>query len=115
MDFEFEKNWKTLIVRLESQFGEALELEGILFLIGIQELGQGSRRFKKDEKLNLMHLAICTILEPFGYYAFSHYDDDKWPHYEVVKKLPFLKDQEQRQLMRQAILAYFERIALIPR
>lgn len=107
MDFEFEQNWKKLISKLEDQFGEDLEIEGILFLIGVQELGQGTRKFKKDEKLNLMHIAICKILEPYGYYAFSHLDQDQWPHYDVLKSLPHLSDREQKELMRRAIVDYF--------
>lgn len=113
MDFEFEKRWKLLVEQLESQFGEEIDVEAILFLIGVQELGQGKRRFKKDEKLELMHIAICRVLEPFGYYAFSHFDKDQWPHYETVKKLPYLKDEEQKHLMRRAILEYFETEDLI--
>ncbi len=114
MDFEFESRWKKLIERLEAQFGEALEVEGILFLIGVQELGQGRLRFPKDEKLNLMHIAICAVLEPFGFYAFSHFDEERWPHYEMVKSLPHLTDSEQKLLMRKAIVTYFESATLIP-
>ncbi|MFN2423057.1 MAG: hypothetical protein ABR572_04720, partial [Cryomorphaceae bacterium] len=75
---------------------------------GVQELGQGTRRFKKDEKLDLMHIAICRVLEPFGYYTFSHLDKDGWPHYNAIKKLPFLNDKEQKEFMRRAVVDYFE-------
>lgn len=108
MDFEFETRWKTVLGKLESQFGSHLEVEGILFLIGVQELGQGSRKFKKDEKLNLMHIALCTIFKPYGYYEFSHYDEEGWPHFEVLKKLPYLNDRDQKQFLKQAIVEYFE-------
>ncbi len=103
-----------LIEQLESQFGEEIDVEAILFLIGVQELGQGKKRFKKDQKLELMHIAICRVLEPFGYYAFSHFDKDQWPHYNAVKKLPYLDDKEQKEFMRKAILEYFEAEDLIP-
>lgn len=109
MDFEFEIRWKSTLSKLEAQFGSHLEIEGILFLIGVQELGQGARKFKKDEKLDLMHIAICAVLAPYGYYEFSHYDKDGWPHYDMLKKLPFLNDRDQKQLLRQAIVGYFER------
>ncbi|NEN25274.1 hypothetical protein G3O08_17390 [Cryomorpha ignava] len=113
MDFEFEIRWKETIAQLEKIFGGALELEGILFLIGVQALGQGTRKFKKDEKLDLIHIAICTILTPYGYYEFSHYDTDKWPHFENVKKLPFLNDNDQKLFMRRAIVDYFEKENII--
>lgn len=108
MDYDFEMRWKKVITRLESTFGEEIDLEAILLLIGVQELGQGTRRFKKDEKLDLMHIAICRVLEPFGYYAFSHLDEEGWPHYNTVKKLPYLEDKEQKELMRRAVVDYFE-------
>ncbi len=108
MDFEFETKWKSLTEKLSENFGEVPDLETILFLIGVQELGQGKRRFKKDEKLDLMHIGICSVLTPYGYYEFSHFDDDRWPHFKNIKKLPFLSDQEQKELMRRAVVDYFE-------
>lgn len=113
MDFEFETRWKKVLARLEDQFGSDLELEGILFLIGVQELGQGTRKFKKDEKLDLMHIALCAVFSHYGYYEFSHYDDDGWPHYNTLKKLPYLNDNDQKQLLKQVITEYFERESLI--
>jgi hypothetical protein len=110
MDYEFEKRWADILLKVEEQFGAEIDVEALLFLIGVQELGQGQRRFKKDEKLNLMHIGICTVLSPFGYYEFSHFDDDRWPHFEVKKKLPYLTDREQKELMKRAILEYFEEV-----
>jgi hypothetical protein len=112
MDFEFETRWREVISKLEETFGEEIDLEAILFLIGIQELGKGPGKFSKDEKLNLIHIGICSVLEPYGYYSFSHIDEDGWPHYEMVKKLPYLKDQEQKELMRKAVVEYFEKEGL---
>lgn len=114
MDYAFEANWQKLIQKLEETFGEDLSVEAILFLIGVQELGQGSKKFKKDEKLNLMHIAICRVLEPYGYYKFSHLDQDQWPHYELLKPLPSLDDKEQKNLLKQAIIDYFEEEKIIP-
>ena len=85
-----------------------MDLDGIIYLIGIQELGQGKRRFKKDEKINLMHVAICRLLEPYGYYAFDYFDADGWPHYKAVEELPTLKAGEQSLLMKEAIVKYFK-------
>ncbi|MCZ4407745.1 hypothetical protein O3Q51_02925 [Cryomorphaceae bacterium 1068] len=112
MDFEFEKRWREVVSQLENSFGEEIDLEAILFLIGVQELGKGVEKFSKDEKLNLMHIAICTVLEPFGYYEFSHLDKEGWPHFEKVKNLPFLSDKDQKELMRRAVVEYFEKEGL---
>ena len=99
-----------LVKELTQQFseGDVLNLDGIIYLIGVQELGQGKRLFKKDEKVNLMHVAICKLLEPYGYYEFNFFDKDGWPHYKILTNLPSLKPGEQTVLMKEAIVNYFE-------
>ncbi|MDT0555705.1 hypothetical protein [Patiriisocius hiemis] len=108
-DILLKERWESLITLLSNRFadGEKLDLDAIIYLVGLQELGQVHRRFKKDEKLNLMHIAICRLLEPFGYYEFDFFDDDGWPHYKVLEQLPALKAGEQSILMKEAIVQYF--------
>ena len=110
IDTSFEDSWKALEKRIAVDFGGDLDLQGILFLIGVQELGKGAQEFTKDQKLDVIHLAICRVLEPFGFYKLSHSDQDGWPHYENLKTIPALKPGEQLKLMKQAILEYFEEI-----
>ena len=107
-----KEKWEHLVSKLTDKFseGEALNLDGIIYLIGIQELGQGHRIFKKDEKVNLMHIAICKLLEPYGYYEFDYFDVDRWPHYKVLNELPNLKPGEQSVLIKEAIVTYFDTI-----
>jgi len=108
-DLQLKERWGLVVEKLSNQFaeGDTLDLDAIIYLIGIQELGQPHRKFKKDEKLDLMHIAICKLLEPFGYYEFDYIDDDGWPHYTVEEQLPALKAGEQSVLMKQAIVDYF--------
>lgn len=105
-----KEKWDLLVEKLSTQFadGDTLNLDAIIYLIGVQELGQGQRKFKKDEKVNLMHIAICKLLEPYGYYEFDFFDEDGWPHYKTVNELPNLKPGEQSVLMKEAIVTYFE-------
>lgn len=107
-----KEKWDFLVEKLTEKFsdGEELNLDGIIYLIGVQELGQGYRAFKKDEKVNLMHIAICKLLEPYGYYEFDFFDEEGWPHYKIVTELPNLKPGEQTILMKEAILGYFDAI-----
>jgi hypothetical protein len=114
-DEQLKERWEQLVTILSNRFadGETLDLDAIIYLIGVQELGQFNRKFKKDEKLNLMHIAICRLLEPFGYYEFSHFDEDGWPHYTVKEQLPPLKAGEQSILMKGAIVDYFLEKGLI--
>ena len=108
MDHKVVIEYQEVIKELEEKFGGGLELDSVLLLIGIQELGKGYEEFSKDEKMNLMHIAVCTILEPFGYYKFIEEDKDGWPHFNKVENLPPLHPKEQEYLMKQAIVQYFK-------
>ncbi|MEN8186689.1 MAG: hypothetical protein ABFR05_06120 [Bacteroidota bacterium] len=104
-----KQSWEEIQNDLSKKFGggELLDLDAITYLIGIQELGQGHRTFSKDEKLDIIHIAICRLLEPFGFYEFDFFDEDGWPHYKVIDELPNLKPGEQTVLMKEAIVMYF--------
>jgi hypothetical protein len=108
-DEQLKERWEAAVKLLSNRFadGEKLDLDAIIYLIGVQELGQLHRKFKKDEKINLMHIAICRLLEPFGYYEFEYFDENGWPHYKILEQLPPLKAGEQSVLMKEAIVQYF--------
>ena len=108
-DEELKRRWEELVQKLSTQFadGETLDLDAIIYLIGVQELGKPHNKYKKDHKIDLMHIAICRLLEPYGYYDFDYFDDDGWPHYKVLDQLPNLKAGEQSVLMKEAIVGYF--------
>lgn len=108
MDLIFEARWRSLMKRLEDRFGMPMDMDSLLFLIGVQELGQGGRDFKKDEKVGLMHIAVSTLLIPYGYYRKVGLDADGWPHFERDNHLPPLKPKEQEHLIKEAALKYFE-------
>lgn len=108
-DEQLKERWEQVVTILSDKFadGDTLDLDAIIYLIGVQELGKFKRRFKKDDKVNLMHIAICRLLEPYGYYEFDYFDEDGWPHYKVKDQLPALKAGEQSILMKGAIVDYF--------
>lgn len=112
---DLKEDWDKIVQLLSVKFneGDLLNLEGVLYLIGVQELGKGKQKFKKDEKVNLMHIAICRLLEPFGYYEFDFFDKDGWPHYKNLKDLPSLKSGEQTVLMKEAVVMYFRERKLV--
>ncbi|GAA4051780.1 hypothetical protein [Flavobacterium chungnamense] len=114
-DIQLKERWEKVVEILSNQFaeGEQLDLDAIIYLIGVQELGKLKRVFAKDEKVNLMHIAICRLLEPYGYYEFDFFDKDGWPHYKVKEELPPLKAGEQTILMKDAIVNYFVEKELI--
>ena len=108
-DEQLKQRWDTIVEKLSNQFadGEILDLDAIIYLIGVQELGQLDRPFKKDQKVDLMHIAICKLLTPYGYYELDYVDEDGWPHYKTLEPLPHLKAGEQSVLMKEAIVGYF--------
>ena len=108
-DKKLKERWEGLLELLTERFSdaEALDVEGVLYLVGLQELGQIHRKMKKDDNVNLIHIGICSVLEPFGYYRFDFFDEEGWPHFELLEELPPLKPGEQSILMKEALVEYF--------
>jgi len=101
-----EKRWGALIKRLEKQFNDEISLKGILYLIGVQELGFGIKKYAREEKINVLHVATCKLLSKYGYYAFEGVDEDGWPHYKELKALENLSEKGQEALIKEAIIDY---------
>jgi hypothetical protein len=87
------------------------DLKVILFLIGVQELGsyEGGKKFTKEEKQDLMHVAVCALLEEDGYYRFKGRDQDGWPHWEVEKPFSINGVKEQEHILKEKIIKYFDK------
>lgn len=102
-------DWDILQSKLKERFDTELDFEAILFLIGLQELGKPAKKYSKDRKLEIMHIAVCTVLEPYGFYEFVGRDEDGWPHWELKEELPFLEAKQQNRLMVDAVVDYFRR------
>ena len=90
-----------------------MDVSSVLFLIGIQEVGKGFLKLSKDKKIEVIHVGICTVLEPYGYYSFLGEDEDGWPHFENNQKLPALDSDEQKKILKEAIVSYFDNQGLI--
>src|SRR5690606_3746720 len=106
----FEARWKQVENMLEERFGKLPDMEGILFLIGINELGQNPKRKKwtKEQKQDLMHIAVCTLLSQDGYFVMTGKDQDGWPHFENIQPIPAGDMQSQERLLKEAAIRYFE-------
>lgn len=101
--------WEILQKKLSDRFGGEMDFDSILFVIGLNELGKPFRKYKKDEKLEIMHVAICTLLEPFGFYEYEGKDQDGWPHWKLREKIPFLDAKQQNKLIIDSIIDYFKK------
>ena len=84
------------------------DLQAILFLIGIQELGQLRNDFTKEEKQDLMHIAVCTLLSQQGYYEKIGKDEDGWPHFKLIRALPDQDLKAQETLLKEMVVLYFK-------
>jgi len=107
---DLQTRWWKLESQFMEKFGKKPDVEAILFLIGIQELGNFKNKFSKEQKQDLMHIAVCTLLSQSGYYKVEDYDADGWPHFVQLKALPEYNMVEQENFLKDHILLYFENI-----
>ena len=109
-DHDIEKEWNGLLEKMENIIGKKpKDLNAVLFLIGVRELGRGAKSFSKEEKQDLMHIAICKVLSFSGFYKLIGHDEEGWPHWELVNKLPHFDMLEQEKLLKMHVLEYFEK------
>ena len=106
LDFE----WLKVKHEVKDKFnkGELPDMNAILFLIGINEVGTFGP-FSKEQKQDLMHVAVCRLLEGEGMYEKVGTDDDGWPHFELVKQLEKITKEEQELLLKHKIIQYFQK------
>jgi hypothetical protein len=105
----FEQRWLETEQMLHERFGKIPDMEGMLFLIGVNELGMLPRKkFSKEQKQDLMHIAVCTLLSQHGYYEFTGRDEQGWPHFKELEKVSINGLNNQEQMLKECIIRYFE-------
>ncbi len=104
---DFEIRWNTLLAEMETRFGKRPDLNALLLLIGVQELGQGVAVFTKEQKQDLMHIATCKLFSLSGHYELERIDEDGWPHYKLLRPVPFAFLKEQERMLKWHMLEYF--------
>jgi len=105
---DLQQRWWQLEAKMMDRFGKKPDLETILFLIGIQEFGDIREKFTKEQKQDLMHIAVCSLLSKSGYYELERIDDDGWPHFNQLKPMPDMNAFEQENFLKDHVLLYFE-------
>jgi hypothetical protein len=105
---DLQTRWWNLEARLVEKFGKKPDMEAILFLIGIQEFGDIRKKFSKEQKQDLMHIAVCSLFRQSGYYDLEGVDEDGWPHFRQLKPLPVMELIEQENFLKDHVLLYFE-------
>ncbi len=108
-DLDHYRQWERVLDHLEISVGKRpTGINSVLFLIGVRELGKGKKRFSKEQKQDLIHIAICKLLSLSGYYTLEGLDEDGWPHWKLVKKLPHVDMLDQEKLLKMHIIEYFD-------
>jgi hypothetical protein len=85
---DLQQRWWDLEAKMVERFGKKPDMETILFLIGIQEFGDIKENFTKEQKQDLMHVAVCSLLSQSGFYELEAVDEDGWPHFKQLKPMP---------------------------
>lgn len=105
---DLQQRWWNLEATLVERFGKKPDMETVLFLIGIQEFGDIKEKFTKEQKQDLMHIAVCSLLSKSGYYELESVDADGWPHFKQLKAMPDMNMIEQENFLKDHVLLYFE-------
>ncbi len=105
---DLQQRWWNIEAKLVERFGKKPDLESILFLIGVQKFGKIKGKFTKEQKQDLIHIAICSLLEPSGYFEFEKNDNEGWPHFRPLKSMPNMNAIEQENFLKDHILLYFQ-------
>ncbi|MEO6328222.1 MAG: hypothetical protein ABIO55_04795 [Ginsengibacter sp.] len=105
---DLQLRWWKLEEKLMQKFGKKPDMEALLFLIGIQEFGNIKSKFTKEQKQDLMHVAVCSLLAQSGYYELEGVDSEGWPHFKQLLELPLFNMIEQENFLKDHVLLYFE-------
>jgi hypothetical protein len=110
--WELEFEWLRVRHLVKEAFGreDLPDLNAVLFLIGIQELGRWPESFTKEEKQDLMHIAVCRLLSYDGYYEFAGRDADGWPHFRLLQPVPIKGEKAQEEVLIRHAVQYFQEL-----
>jgi hypothetical protein len=104
---EINQKWAVLQDRIAQDFDtDKPDIKVMLFLIGVQELGKGPKKFSKRQKEELMHIANCRLFSELGFYELEGLDQDGWPHWKLVKAIPNYTLLEQEMVIK-SLITYF--------
>ena len=106
---DLQVRWLKLRIKLKEKFGIKPDMDGVLFLIGVQELGTAKQVYTKEQKQDLMHIAVCTLLVQSSYYIMEGLDEEGWPHFKQIKEMPVTGLIEQENFLKDHILLYFDK------
>jgi hypothetical protein len=103
-------NWTDLCGRLSEMFDIEVDLNGVLFLVGIRERGLTFQKFSKEEKLNLIHLGSCTLYREMGLIESDGEDNEGWPLFRQKALAPVIPEERKLKTLQDCAIRYFKKI-----
>ncbi len=103
-------NWNELCAWLGEMFNIEVDLNGVLFLVGIREKGLAFQNFTKEEKMNLIHLGSCVLYQEMGLTEQVGIDRDGWPVFVQRTVAPEIPEERKAKTLQDCALRYFARI-----
>ncbi len=103
-------NWKNLCERLSGMFGIDVDLNGVLFLVGIRERGLTFQKFTKEEKINLINLGSCTLYQEMGLVEISGEDAEGWPLFQQKSLAPVIAEELKQKTLQDCAISYFKKV-----
>ncbi len=108
-DLDLHKKWAALRSYLKDSIGKRPgNVEEILYLVGMQELGKGPNVFSKEEKQDLIHIGTCKVLSLSHHYRLEGMDKEGWPHWTLKEPVPKMDTIAQETYLKLHIIEYFE-------
>lgn len=107
---EIPDNWNDLCKTLNDQFGIEVDLNGVLFLVGIRERGLSFQTFSKEEKFNLINLGSCTLYKEMGLVTFSGTDNEGWPVFHQNALAPVISEERKLKTLQDCAIRYFKKV-----
>ena len=104
------ENWKDLCEHLKEMFGIDVDLNGVLFLVGIRERGLTLQKFTKEEKLNLINLGSCTLYKEMGLLELRGEDNEGWPIFQQKALAPVIAEELKLKTLQDCAIRYFKKV-----
>lgn len=98
-------DWKIFSKALSEKYNIQNDINHILFLIGINERGNGyAESYDKEEKMELIKLGKGKVLTLVGLYSENGVDNEGWPRFSQINELSTDENTE----IKQGIIEYFK-------
>jgi hypothetical protein len=105
---DLHQRWDEFVLKASYHFKVTANLEFLLFIMGIQESGQGIKAYSKQEKMDIITLARCRLLEMSGFVKQTGTDNEGWPTFDVLKDENELLPSERDKMQKENLMAYFD-------